>query len=81
MLYYLNAVHSIASLNIICLRAGNASRIGRVSVPEGQSSSDRPASVGWERNKAGKLGSRIADLGPMMDPARYFDKYKKFDPS
>jgi hypothetical protein len=40
-------------------------------VPAGQASQERPASVGWERNKAGKLGSRMADLGPMMDPARY----------
>jgi hypothetical protein len=71
MLYYLNTVHSISSLNIICLRAGSASRRGRVSVPAARTSSERPASVGWERNKAGKLGSRMADLGPMMDPARY----------
>jgi len=71
ILYYLNSVHGVASINIICLRAGNASRQGMVSVPSGQASQERPASVGWERNKAGKLGSRMADLGPMMDPARY----------
>jgi ubiquitin-like modifier-activating enzyme ATG7 len=73
ILYYLNSVHGISSLNIICLRAGDASRQGRVSVPAGQASEERPASVGWERNKTGKLGSRMADLGPMMDPARYVD--------
>jgi len=71
ILYYLNSVHRISSINIFCLRAGNASRQGKVSVPSGQASQERPASVGWERNKAGKLGSRMADLGPMMDPARY----------
>ena len=71
ILYYLNRTHSISSINMICLRAGNASRQGRVSVPAGQAGQERPASVGWERNKAGKLGSRMADLGPMMDPARY----------
>lgn len=27
-------------------------------------------SVGWERNIQGKLGPRMADLGPMMDPIR-----------
>lgn len=33
-----------------------------------------PQAVGWERNKAGKLASRVADLGPMMDPARLADQ-------
>jgi ubiquitin-like modifier-activating enzyme ATG7 len=28
----------------------------------------RPGVVGWEKNAAGKLGARLADLGPMMDP-------------
>lgn len=27
-------------------------------------------SVGWERNVQGKLGPRMADLGPLMDPTR-----------
>lgn len=26
--------------------------------------------VGWERNVQGKLGPRMADLGPLMDPTR-----------
>jgi ubiquitin-like modifier-activating enzyme ATG7 len=71
ILYYLNTRHGISKIEIICLRNGDASRSGTVSVPAGQASQERPASVGWERNKAGKLGSRTADLGPMMDPARY----------
>lgn len=42
---------------------------------ESESSKDiekakRPQAVGWERNRQGKLASRLADLGPMMDPAR-----------
>ena len=31
---------------------------------------ERPAAVGWEKNIQGKLGARMADLAPMMDPAR-----------
>jgi ubiquitin-like modifier-activating enzyme ATG7 len=30
----------------------------------------RPNAVGWEKNVQGKLGPRLADLAPMMDPAR-----------
>ncbi|KAI8333621.1 hypothetical protein BC941DRAFT_473373 [Chlamydoabsidia padenii] len=30
-------------------------------------------SVGWERNVQGKLGPRMADLGPLMDPTRLAD--------
>ena len=30
----------------------------------------RPAVVGWEKNGAGKLGPRMADLAPLMDPTR-----------
>ena len=30
----------------------------------------RPAAVGWEKNPQGKLGPRLADLAPMMDPTR-----------
>ncbi|PWN49361.1 putative APG7-component of the autophagic system [Violaceomyces palustris] len=33
-----------------------------------------PSSVGWERNAQGKLGPKVADLGPMMDPARLADQ-------
>lgn len=34
------------------------------------SSSPRPSTVGWEKNPQGKLGPRVADLAPMMDPTR-----------
>ena len=32
-----------------------------------------PKSVGWEKNTAGKLGPRLADLAPLMDPTRLAD--------
>ncbi|KAI0671985.1 E1-like protein-activating [Trametes maxima] len=34
----------------------------------------RPAAVGWEKNVQGKLGPRVADLAPMMDPTRLADQ-------
>ncbi|KAG8932462.1 Autophagy protein 7 [Tulasnella sp. 418] len=34
----------------------------------------RPAAVGWEKNTAGKMGPRVADLAPMMDPTRLADQ-------
>ncbi|KAL1948012.1 hypothetical protein VTO73DRAFT_12087 [Trametes versicolor] len=34
----------------------------------------KPAAVGWEKNIQGKLGPRVADLAPMMDPARLADQ-------
>jgi hypothetical protein len=30
----------------------------------------RPQVTGWEKNTAGKMGARMADLAPMMDPVR-----------
>ena len=30
----------------------------------------RRSAVGWEKNPQGKLGPRLADLAPMMDPTR-----------
>lgn len=34
----------------------------------------RPSAVGWEKNTHGKLGARLADLAPMMDPTRLADQ-------
>ena len=30
-----------------------------------------PNAVGWEKNIHGKLGARVADLAPTMNPTRY----------
>jgi hypothetical protein len=31
----------------------------------------RPGVVGWEKNDKGKLGPRLADLAPLMDPTQF----------
>lgn len=68
ILYYLAHRHGLSSFNVICLRQ-DSSRIGHVSLP-GPLDGARPQASGWERNKQGKLASRVADLGPTMDPTR-----------
>ena len=69
-----------AQVRILCWRDTEApvdgkswrSRFGVVEVPgETGLLSDRPSAVGWEKNPQGKLGPRLADLAPMMDPTRY----------
>nr|XP_031861869.1 E1-like protein-activating enzyme Gsa7p/Apg7p [Kwoniella shandongensis]KAA5528941.1 E1-like protein-activating enzyme Gsa7p/Apg7p [Kwoniella shandongensis] len=76
ILSYLSTVYCIHVVQVICLRAGSGSRQARVSIPKGNISSTStetvtmPNAVGWERSHTGKLASRTADLGPMMDPAR-----------
>lgn len=47
------------------------------SISSAQSSSlldNMPKVTGWERNSAGKVMSRIANLGEYMDPQRYLQK-------
>lgn len=39
---------------------------------EGVDAPQKPTTVGWEKNDKAKLGPRMADLGPLMDPAKYF---------
>ena len=42
-----------------------------ISTQNYPSSDDMPKVTGWERNSAGKVMSRIANLGEYMDPQRY----------
>jgi ubiquitin-like modifier-activating enzyme ATG7 len=64
-------------LRIIRHRQGKDSLIGVIErnksddvdadvdvVQDGQ----RPSVVGWEKNEQGKLGARMVDLAPLMDP-------------
>ncbi|CDO68423.1 hypothetical protein BN946_scf184707.g4 [Trametes cinnabarina] len=89
LLAYLTVHHpeTARSVRILCWRdvepgilSGWKSRFGILR----QGSSDdaaapadmraKPAAVGWEKNIYGKLGPRVADLAPMMDPARLADQ-------
>jgi len=46
------------------------SKFGIIScAASGGGQRERPSAVGWEKNVQGKLGPRVADLAPMMDPA------------
>lgn len=51
------------------------SLVTTVELPDQESqSTERPNAIGWEKNSAGKLGPKMADLGPMMDPTRLADQ-------
>ena len=82
LLAYLLALYpeTAQGVRVLCWRdadapgagAGWKSRVGvvRQGAGEGAATPGRPSAVGWEKNVHGKLGARIADLAPMMDPAR-----------
>jgi len=61
----------IRQLRIVSRRDGSALSCNvRLSGPELDDGADRPGVVGWEKNDKGKLGPRMADLAPLMDPTR-----------
>jgi hypothetical protein len=71
LLAYLRAVHPEATqtVRVLCWRGdAPSSRFGILR--GGPTSTEKPSAVGWEKNVQGKLGARIADLAPMMDPKR-----------
>ncbi|WVQ97783.1 E1-like protein-activating enzyme Gsa7p/Apg7p [Kwoniella sp. CBS 9459] len=72
LLSYLARKHDVRTIRVLCMREGSASQHGIVHTSgiEAVDTVSRPSAVGWERNPAGKLASRSADLGPTMDPAR-----------
>ncbi|KAG6826696.1 hypothetical protein H0H92_014812 [Tricholoma furcatifolium] len=80
LLAYLRALYpeNTTSVRVLCWRDSELpsssswkSRFGVIEVPaDAPSSTDRPSAVGWEKNPQGKLGPRMADLAPMMDPTR-----------
>lgn len=86
LLAYLLALHpeTAQGVRVVCWRdveasapgtpGGWKSRFGVVKQGAGDaaaaSATARPAAVGWEKNIQGKLGPRVADLAPMMDPTR-----------
>ncbi|WVQ83979.1 E1-like protein-activating enzyme Gsa7p/Apg7p [Cryptococcus sp. DSM 104549] len=71
VLFYLNGIHSVCNLTVICLRQGvsrqaliSASELSRIPPVN-----SKVKMVGWERDQSGKLSSRVVNLRPMMDPA------------
>lgn len=69
-LYYLANTHGITAVTVVCLRQGDSSRVGRMSVTlDPEQKGKAPQIVGWERDKDGKLASRVANLGPMLNPS------------
>ncbi|BGP53258.1 hypothetical protein JCM8202_002583 [Rhodotorula sphaerocarpa] len=82
LLLYLSRLPELASsaaeLRVILVREGGA-RTARLRLRTSNQlgAADpavRPATVGWEKNESGKLGPRMADLGPLMDPTRLADQ-------
>ncbi|KAF8060911.1 hypothetical protein FPV67DRAFT_312395 [Lyophyllum atratum] len=78
LLAYFRALYpEILSIRVLCWRDTELpsiswrSRVGVLSIvnPPPQQN-ERPSAVGWEKNTQGKLGPRVADLAPMMDPSR-----------
>ena len=78
LLAYLRALYpsKTSSIRVLCWRDSELpssewkSRFGVVHV-SGDPIEGRPTAVGWEKNTQGKLGPRVADLAPMMDPTRF----------
>ncbi|GAA5903726.1 hypothetical protein JCM6882_003397 [Rhodosporidiobolus microsporus] len=66
----------LTSVRLTSLREGSAlTAVLRLKEgAEAASKDNRPATVGWEKNEKGKLGPRMADLGPLMDPTRLADQ-------
>ncbi|TBU55968.1 E1-like protein-activating [Dichomitus squalens] len=89
LLAYLRALYpedAAQGLRVLCWRdsetpqtgapGGWKSRFGVVKQGAGESiaPTEKPSAVGWEKNIQGKLGARVADLAPMMDPTRLADQ-------
>nr|VWO94440.1 Ubiquitin-like modifier-activating enzyme ATG7 (ATG12-activating enzyme E1 ATG7) (Autophagy-related protein 7) [Ganoderma boninense] len=88
LLAYLRALFpndAVQGFRILCWRDAEAtpatgawkSRFGVVKQGASEAAaatSDKPSAVGWEKNVNGKLGARVADLAPMMDPTRLADQ-------
>nr|VWO96764.1 Ubiquitin-like modifier-activating enzyme ATG7 (ATG12-activating enzyme E1 ATG7) (Autophagy-related protein 7) [Ganoderma boninense] len=81
LLAYLRALYpndAAQGFRILCWRNTEAptatgawkSHFGVVKQGAGETpaATDKPSAVGWEKNVHGKLGARVADLTPMMDP-------------
>lgn len=71
---------ALTRLTVVCYREqpGNIVRppssiILTIEADPVQEVKSMPAAVGWERNSQGKLGPKMVDLAPMLDPKRLAD--------
>lgn len=74
VLSYLSLAHSITSLRLIALRDGVAQSTN-VKLSGDALQQGKPSVVGWEKNDKGKLGPRMADLAPLMDPTKCVEAF------
>ncbi|KAM0747191.1 E1-like protein-activating [Meredithblackwellia eburnea MCA 4105] len=79
VLSYLTNSHGISRIRIVAYRDSaedhGKSRVSTISLKEApEKVTLRPGVVGWEKNDKGKLGPRVADLAPLMDPTRLADQ-------
>lgn len=74
LLYLLNKSFHVNKVRILSYRQGAKvpSTLFHTELPNSATYTD-VKSVGWERNVQGKLGPRVVDLGPLMDPTRLAD--------
>ncbi|KAK4047905.1 Autophagy protein 7 [Microbotryomycetes sp. JL201] len=75
LLTHLCAYNGITSLRLVLVR-DKAIRTVLIGIDEAAANpaAERPGVVGWEKNEKGKLGPRMADLAPLMDPTRLADQ-------
>ncbi|GJJ75972.1 ubiquitin-like modifier-activating enzyme ATG7 [Entomortierella parvispora] len=69
----------VTKARILCFREVpgkqdiGASKFFTAQLPSYVPLTECPKAVGWEKNAQGKLGPRVADLAPLMDPTRLAD--------
>ncbi|KAF9194344.1 Autophagy protein 7, partial [Haplosporangium sp. Z 27] len=69
----------VTKVRVLCLREVpgkqdiNTSKIFTAELPSFVPVTVCPKAVGWEKNEKKKIGPRLADLAPLMDPTRLAD--------
>ncbi|CAD6565237.1 MAG: Autophagy protein 7 [Cyphobasidiales sp. Tagirdzhanova-0007] len=76
ILAYLANRHAVRRLRVICFRADLSESLTSLASLASFTAYhlQEPVSVGWEKNQAGRLAPRMADLGGIMDPRRLADQ-------
>ncbi|KAI1317857.1 Autophagy protein 7 [Mortierella claussenii] len=79
LLTLINHQWKVTKVRVLCFREVpgkqdiSASKLFTAQVPTFVPLTVCPKAVGWEKNAQGKLGPRLADLAPLMDPTRLAD--------